>query len=565
MFSKEGIKSEHPAADWLRFVAPLKSWKPIATSDMSQTVQTGDFAGNPDKCRQDLTAPGFLAHFPKGFRFQVRSTSSPILTFEGGSMEPNTGYATPASAWILISFRDSQPPLLLSFRKPGAARLTGRAGEWQIASDGDYEGWVRFSAPLGNKPFPTNSVADLGRMAKACEPALALAAQEAPVLVSTNAVDEGPVVLGEWTFDRPGAVVPYAVFASPIGGYSVQVASKVRRTDAITSLGPTFVTEEPRLALRFVSRRVPTGRALLFGAPSGNVIGTASFLDYAGVSELALANLVSTLEKGPRDLAAATVTEFLSEATYHVEPHSGQRLPYDAAGNGLDISAAHALLTQSTLTTARPTSEPNSLLTSLTWRRDWLTWQISCPDPAKRRRSQALAAIAAAISPEPQRRLDGALFQAGLCAERGLAVWAQRSAGGGAPGKLLETFGAVREDLFGKEDYRRKGGFGRAILSEMRVFGDVAITLAELDKKKKLLWTATDSRPMTITFASSFPLEVTAGKNVVDLQVSQGLGFTILRFKPRDAGPCEALVTLPDWAEPIPAWLASPQFEEVER
>ena len=565
VFTKEGIKTEHPAADMLRFIAPLKLWKPVATSEMSQTVSTGDFSGNPDKCRQDLTGPGFIAHFPKGLRFQLRCTTGPILTWVDGSMEANTGYATPPSSWVLVSFRDAQPPLLMSFKKPAGIRLTGRSGEWSLASDASFEGWVRFSAPLGLRAFATNSASDLGKLAKACETAIQIAAQDPPNLLSTSATDEGPVVLGEWFFDRPGAVVPYAVFASPIGGYSVQVASKIKRLDSLTSLGPTFVTDEPRLAIRFVARRVPTGRAVLLGAPTGEGIGTASFLDHEGVSELALANLVSTLEKGSRDLATSTVAEFLSEASYFVEPNTGQRLPYDANGVGLDISAAHALLTQSTLSTARPTSEPNSLLTSLLWRRDWLTWQLACPNTAIRRRAQALTSLAAAISPEPQRRLDGALLQAGLAAERGLAIWKQRSASGPPVGKYLETYEGIREDIFGKEDYRRKSGFGRLILSEVRAFGDVGVSLIASDKKRTLRWTAGDSRPMTITLATTFPFQVAAGKNVLDLQVSQGLGFTILRFRPKDAGTCEAELILPDWIEAIPAWSAAPRFDETER
>lgn len=566
VLTKEGIKTEHPAADMLRFTLPLKAWKPIATSDLSQTVSTGDFAGNPAKCRQDLTSPGFSAYFPKGLRFTLRCTTGPILTWAtDGSMEANTGYATPPSMWVVVSFRDAQPPILMSFKKPTGIRLTGRSGEWVMATDGDYEGWVRFSAPLGSRPLATNSPADLAKLTSACAAGIEIATQDSPVLVSKSATDEGPMVLGEWTYDRPGAIVPYAAFASPFGGYAVQIVSKIKRLDIPTSLGPTFVTDEPKLAMRFVVRRVPTGRALLLGAPNQDGIGTASYLDHITVSELALANLVSTLEKGSRDLASSTVAEFLSEATYHVEPNTGQRLPYDGPGNGLDLSAAHALLMQSTLTTARPTSEPNSMLTSLMWRRDWLTWQLTCPDAAKRRRAQALTALAAAISPEPERRLDAAMLQAGLAAERGLAIWKQRALGTPPPGKLIETFDGVREDIFGKEDYRRKTGYGRVILSEIRAFGDVGVSLVEVDKKRLLRWTAEDSRPMTITLAAAFPFDVEPGKNVADSQISQGLGFTIIRVRPKNAGVCEAELSMPDWIERIPAWIPAPRYEEIER
>lgn len=157
------------------------------------------------------------------------------------------------------------------------------------------------------------------------------------------------------------------------------------------------------------------------------------------------------------------------------------------------------------------------------------------------------------------------MLQAGLAAERGLAIWQQRARDGPAPGKLLETMADLREDLFGKDDYRRKVGFGRAILSELRAFGDVPVRLIERNKVKVLTWKASDSRHQIITLASGYPLEIAVGKNLADLQISQGLGLTILRVTPTAVGVCEVILTIPDWADPVPTWVAPPRFSEVDQ
>ena len=157
------------------------------------------------------------------------------------------------------------------------------------------------------------------------------------------------------------------------------------------------------------------------------------------------------------------------------------------------------------------------------------------------------------------------MLQAGLAAERGLAIWRQRTAGGPPPTKCLETMSAMRDDLFGKDDYRHTPGFGRSLLSELRAFGDVPVGLVARGNARVLAWVAPDSRGMTITLASAYPIEIEAGKNVTELEVSQGLGFTILRFKPKDAGPCEAGIKLPAWAAHLPAWQAPYRFEEILR
>jgi len=566
VLDKGSFRVDQAAADRFYFPTEFKQWRPLQTSDTTQTVFVGDYAGAPSKLRQDLLAPGVSMFFSQGIRLRLTTTTAPLLTWPEGSLDANTDYATPPAAWVVVSFRDRQPPVMLGFLSPPpGVKLTGKAGEWWLTTDPSWSGWVRVSAPLGARAFPTLGAADLGKLTQAIKPMIAAATQPAPVVTGFKVVEDGLTLSAEWTFDRSGAVVPFPAFLSSIGGYQLQLASQTVNPQAPTSLGPFLLTAEPKLTLRGVARRVPTGRALPLGLATEAPLSTASFLDPPSVTELALTNLMGHTEKVVRDLAEQTVGEFLTEGTYTLEPGTQQKLPFDAAGNGVDLTAAHALLFQSTLSTVRATSDPNSLLTSVIWRRDWLTWRLWCEDDTKRRRAMALAALAAAISPEPERRWEGVMFQAGLAAERGLAIWRRRTDPTVQTPKLVESMFELREDLFGKEDYRRKVGFGALLASDLRIYGDVGVQLTQNGTERRLRFTATDTRPVTFSMASSFPIEIVAGKGVVSVQATQAFGVTVIRAVPRDAGQCELEIDWPDWASKLPAWSAPPRFAEDQR
>ncbi|MCC7433289.1 MAG: hypothetical protein IT363_01290 [Methanoregulaceae archaeon] len=563
---KHGFRVDHAAADRFAFPVPLKQWKPLATTETSQTMATGEFAGSPSKLRHDLLAPGVSMYFPQGFRFRLTSTTAPFLTWPEGSLDANTEYATPPAPWVVVSFRDRQPPLLLVFLgDPAGVRLTGKTGEWWITSDASWAGWVRVLAPLGERPFPTLGAADLGRLSQAIQPILPVATQPAASITGFKVTEEGPSLVAEWTFDQPHVVLPTPAYLAPIGGYGLNIGSKTQMLQAPTPHGATLITDEPRLVLRAIARRVPTGRALALGAAQEDALSTASYLDVPSVTELALANLSAHTERAVRELAEQTVGEFLTETPYTPEPTTQQKLPFDASGKGLDLTASHALLFQTTLSTVRATSEPNSLLTSILLRRDWLTWRLWCEDNDRRRRAMALASLAAAISPEPERRWEGVMLHAGLAAERGLAIWRRRLNPQLPEVKHFETLPGLREELFGKDDYRRSPGYGALLASDLRVYGDVGLQLVKVEQGHRLRFRATDTRPISVSLASSFPLEIKPGKGIVSVQVTQAFGVSVVRCVPRDAGECELDVSWPDWAAKLPAWLAPPRYEEVQR
>lgn len=561
VLDKEGFKVDYGASDKFRFSRPLQKWTPMQTTAMSQLVAAPTFAGSPSKLRQDLTALGFSAYFEHGFDFKVSSTVSPYISWrDGASMDGSAGVPTPPLAWILVSFQDNQPPVLISFPwKNCPVKIYGKSGDWHIASEGRWEGWLRVLAPIGITPRRTITVDQLGKLVEQVRNAETVLAQVPPELLGVAIEDDDSSVTAEWTFDRPGAILPQPLITAPLAGYPLTVQSKTKRLDAPTLEGPLGVTAETKLKVRFPARRIPTGRILAVGNPA-QTIGTASFLDPQGVTELALANLFAASEKGLRELSESTFAEFLGQSTYQKEPFTGQQLPYAADGKGLDLCAAHALLMQSTISVARASSEENSLLTSLVWRRDWLSWRIWSPNPDISRRASAIGALASSLAPEPQRRLDGAMLEAGLRGEQGARIWRKRNNLEQGPA-LLEPMLSARNDIYLPEDYRRAPGLGRILLSDLRAYGSIPVVLRSEQGGMFMSLTLPEKKNEIITLASSFPLQVEPAGGGAQINVEQGFGLTVITVIPTAAGEVKLKVSVPSWAT-LPTMPAEIRYEE---
>jgi hypothetical protein len=281
------------------------------------------------------------------------------------------------------------------------------------------------------------------------------------------------------------------------------------------------------------------------------------------VVELALENLVASRDVLTRKAAEDTLAEFVSQATYTAEPFTQQQLPYNAAGVGADLAAANALLMQSVTSTQRATSEANSLLTSLGWRRDWATWRFWGAEGAVSRRAGALAALAAGLCPEPERRLEGAMFQAGLSAERGLMLWRRRNGLEPKDTPLLETMLGVRQGMFGLRGKAEDGeAFWRSLVSPLRAYGDTPVSFGRTGENYTLEWPIVEAKPSVLTLASSYPLNLLPAENLPSLRITQALGFTELRYVPEAAGTCRVSLTLPKWAKAPPPAVPVPRYSE---
>lgn len=561
---RTGFRVRHDRADRFGFEEPSKVWNPVETTDLAQVILFSGIGRSPLKARVDLFAAGFSLYFQNGIGFKLGSTSAPYLTWAEGSVGP--GVPTPNLKWVLVSFRDAQPPVLIALMGPAAAfEITGKAGDWRLRTSGLYRGWTRITAPIGLRAQAANSAASLGELKKRVLSMLPFLTEPIPKLTRIDITDEPAAVTASWVFDRPYALIPTPAVLANLGGYPLKLESPTVRIDSSDPAGPLSVTTTPFLSIRFPVLRIPTGRSLALGAPKQPAIGTVSPIDTASVAELSLANLPACRDVLTREAAEETMSKYLSEAAYSVEPYTNQRLPYAADGSGLDVAAAQALLMQSTITTVKATSEPNSLLTSVMWRRDWRTWRIWSPDPAVSRRAGALAALAGALCPEPSRRLDAAMLEAGLAAEAGLAIWQKRN-GFSAPDKLPSApWSGLRKALFlYANPPPADEGFVRSLLSEIRVYGESAVSASPKNGGIALAWKAESSQPVSLMLASAYPIEISPSQNLASAAAEEALGFTVIRCVPEGAGPCELLVKTPEWASPLPPYVDAPRYVPTE-
>lgn len=568
VLGKDGLAADFPTADRLKFVAPTPEWRPLETNEFEQTVRLGpDEEGRPSKLRLSLLAPGVSYYFPKGLRLKLSSTAAPYLTWLDGS--GSNGVPTPSVRWIALSFRDNQPAVLIGFPNATASLfVTGKPGAWEIASEA-YAGWVRFGLPRGNVPEATNTAAALGRLAKAARSTAAMIANAPPQFLGFKAETEadGNAVIGTWQFDRKGFILPQALTLARLGGYPVSVQSANRRLAVNVGLseGPHDVSDAEELKVRFPVRRIPIGRALSIGEP-GPALGTISPQDVPSVAELALENLLAGRDPQTRKAAEEAFGQFLSEAVYVKEPVTEQQLTYDAEGKGMDLTAAHALLSQALITTTRPSSESNALLTSIGWRRDWETWMPWGGDSDVRRRTASLAAIAGALCPEDNRRVAAGMLQAGLAAERGLNIWRRRSAKIAAEPPLLEPLLELRTGLFRLSLPKiTPDSFAETLLSPLRIFSDEPARLTEREGALILGWPVIEAKPGTLALASSAPIEPAAVANLPRFLFERVLGLTEIRYTPEAAGTCEVGLAQPAWAPKPPPLSPTPRYTETKR
>ena len=267
---QNGFVAKSPTADVVRFDQPLPIWKSVATSEFEQVVLTEATAGSPAKLRFSLLLPGAAMYFEKGIRLRVRSTASPYLTWEQGSVSANV--PTPDASWIGLSFQDKQPAWILGF-PDGPTNLTvrGRPGDWTIENE-KFKGWVRIGLPQTTDQIATNSAAALGELARQCVKVASVFTRVAPIVEKVTIKADLTGVLARWQFDRPGACLPPGARFAELGGYPISVRTKTVGYPMQSEEGPVETIIGSELAVYFPVRRVPLGRAVTVGAsPTGPI------------------------------------------------------------------------------------------------------------------------------------------------------------------------------------------------------------------------------------------------------------------------------------------------------
>ena len=159
----DGFSAKGPSADRFRFVKSAKQWKPIQTTELGQTILLSQFHACPSKMRVSLVSPGASYYFPDTLQLKLASTGAPFLSWHAGTVGADV--PTPDTNWILVSFKESQPPVLLVFLDgPQSVRMVGKAGDWTLTTDKPFKGWVRVVTPFGSEAANAVSAAGLGQL-----------------------------------------------------------------------------------------------------------------------------------------------------------------------------------------------------------------------------------------------------------------------------------------------------------------------------------------------------------------------------------------------------------------
>jgi len=553
-----GFRVVADGAAKFQFPAASKTFDAIATNANFQTVKMDDAPLCPTAARYSLIGESLDLKYKKGFSLKLDAPSSPFLSWKEGSVGPKI--ATPQLKWVLLSFSNAQPPIILGFSgTPATVRIDGGPGAWTLSSP-DFTGWLRLLLPLGTRALAASDALTLGKLAQMMQTDDAVWSAKTPSVQSVKVTGDDQAVDADWTFDGPGAFLPAAATLAQIGGYPLTITSPHHQLQGDDALGPRQVVDGTHLTIHFPCRRISEGRAVGVGAFPNPLLGSASPSDVPSVVELAFESMLAVRDASLSKLADDTSSRYLTDVPYAVEPMTRQQLPYAADGTGLELAAAHALLAQATRLAVGST-EGNAMLDSIVCRRDWLTWQIWTTDERRMTTANILGAIAGSLSQTPSLRLFGATLEGGIEAQRGLQIWKQRNG-------YIESVARVNEPLYGL----RSGIFALAgapetdqaffdlLESPVRIGVGSEVTATQSGEDCILQWSCSDSSNSVLTLLENRELRFDHPNNLSKIVSSFSDHLQTLTYVPISVGMCGATLEWPPgWAK-LPAEVAPPPF-----
>lgn len=545
LLSSRGFQAKYSGASAFTFAKPA-TWRATEISDVLATYESEFQKEIPKKLRVNLAQPGFELFVQGKLTLTINCQQAPYLSWAEGSVD--AGLPTPDTNWILVSFRTAQPPILLMCRStPASFALKGKPGSWQLTAEQPMSQWVRVCAPLGTQGVRTADVHELGALTSNFEHERPYWEAVPPKLVETEVTDDGLGLVVRWKFDRPGAVVPKALIYAPLGGYPLETLTPIEKLSAIDEDGALWVCSGEELKARLPIRRVPTGRFLAIGDSTTTPLATVAATDIPSVASLALECTMADRDSATSKVADDALAQFLLNTKYIEEPWTVQQLPYDKEGTGIDLVAAHALLMQAHTLSQEATSKNNALLTSLSWRRDWLTWKLWVSDATRRRRAEGLSSVAFALCPEPERRLEGAMFQAALASENGLAKFQARLGAQEEKNKLLEPMLGIRKVLFALKNKQPDDPFGLALTHATRILCDARASLQPVDGGYRLAWTPYVLGPAKMFVQCDPKCSIDAQDNLENCDWRADKEGIFVNYTPKDKGPCSIIVKGVEW------------------
>ncbi|HWD39295.1 MAG TPA: hypothetical protein VG944_10630 [Fimbriimonas sp.] len=538
--SLSGFSAKPDGSDEIAFLNPAKSFRVVSTHATAQVVELTGGAGAPSQARASLLGNCLDLFFQKGAYLRLRCEQAPFLSWKEGSVGPHV--PTPDLEWALLSFQTPQPPIMLGFSgKKASFEVTGKAGAWILGCP-NFSGWLRVLLPLGTRAeYPTDA-SGLGTLSAKVAKDAAVWSAKTPVESRVKIVASDTAVDAEWSFDGSGVFIPPAATLAELGGSSLSITSPHHSLQGGGQLGPYQVTDGSKLVIHFPVHKIRPGRALGIGSPPQPSLSNVKPDAVDGVVRLALEMLLANQDSAISKVCDQESAAYINGASYTVEPCTGQQLPFSAAGDGIKIAAAHALLAQASQLVV-DSNDTNGLFDSLLWRRDWWTWMICANDLDESRRACALAAVAGAMSNSPTARLYAATLEAGLDAQT-----AEEQ------GKTLaEPLLGLREGIF---ELKRKPGpeleFYKLLQSPFKVGEGPALTLQAQGKDLMVSWPSPGSSVSVMTFFNVPGCRLTPLKNLPKFSVSGAEDSTSITYLTKEPGECAAKLVLPDGFPPLP-------------
>lgn len=548
-------------ATHFKFATPSKAYDAIATNANAQTVKLDGAPLCPSDIRFTLIGDSLDLKFKKGFALHLDAAASPFLSWKEGSVGPKI--ATPSLKWVLLSFANDQPPIVLGFSGADSTlRLDGTPGDWTLSSP-DFTGWLRLMLPFGTRSISATDALTLGKLAQMVQNDATVWSAKSPSVKNLKVTGDDLSVDADWTFDGPGAFLPPAATLAQIGGYLLTIQSPHHQLLGDDSLGPRQVVDGDHLVIHFPCRRIPEGRAVGLGQLPVPLLSSASAYDVPSVVELAFESLLAVRDAQLAKLADDTSSKYLSDVPYSMEPLTRQQLPYAADGAGLELAAAHALLAQATMLAVGST-DGNAMLDSVVCRRDWLTWRIWTPNPGEMITANILGGLAGVLSQAPEARLYGATLEAGVEATRGLQIWRHRNG-------YVDKVPDLDEPLLGLRtaEYALRGlgagghEFYDLLQSPVRIGVGSGVTAAPAGNAFILNWTCDDATASVLTLLAHHELKFDHPANLSKLVSTYSPNLQTLTYVPVAAGVCSATLELGGTADSLPLEVAPPMFRST--
>ncbi|MBX3110953.1 MAG: hypothetical protein KF857_03005 [Fimbriimonadaceae bacterium] len=536
--------------DLCRFAAPLTGFKPSAVNDRKVVFRGPETANLPSVLRVNLSSPGFEGFFGAGFTLGFTTNLSPLLSWADGTVD--AGLPTPEGRWALLSFEDKQPPILIVFERPVSLMVSGKSGDWKLATSKPYKGWVRFCLPTGQRKV-ASTAHDLGVVTREVVKHEKLWTGPTPELLDLDIKQEGDHIVAVWTFDHPNALVPVGVLFARQGGYPLRSLTGVVETTADLFEGPVAYCPEAKMSITFPCRRVPLGRPLVVGSTPFDLPATVSGLDLDGVASLALATLTGDRPASAVEMVRQVSDEYAHGLLASREPLTDSPQTLGADGRGIDLLAAHSLAVQATAWGEGHDSQRNPWLADVLKRRDWWTWTLSADDVKQSRRAAALACVAAELCPEIDRRLSAAMLNAGLASQDVLAEYRAKRGFPALDTGGEEPLARLRKGLFSEGPAPLVTDPSLAALfASVRVLSPTQVHVSAEKDGYVLWWEPETAGQGDLLLASAWPFEVEPRENLASVVPQPAVGTMALRFMPKGKGPCSVMMRFPKYAEPLP-------------